>query len=506
MKESTQLDITTVEGILKHPVFHSFNQLSQIPRGSGNEHAVSNYLMSFAKELGLDAIQDEALNLIIKKPATQGFEAAPAIILQGHMDMVCEKNKGTTHDFDKDPLQLRVKDGMLYATDTTLGADNGIAVAYMMALLSDKNAEHPAIEALITTEEESTMGGALAVDFSNMDGQILLNLDGEAEGVLLVSCAGGVTARQRLPIEWDRLQADRKAYRLWISGLFGGHSGAEIHKERGNANKLLGRVLSDAREQISLQIQYVHGGMKTNAIPREAEAIIFISIEQEATLQEIVEKWQMTLQKELRVQDPNVQVSVEQLEAIESAHGKETKVLSEKTASLLLSSILLTPNGVKAMSMDIENLVESSNNLGVIRIDGDMILLENEVRSSVATAKEAIVEELRALATLTGATLATDSSYPEWAYRPDSMIRPLCVDVYEKVYGKPAQVEAVHAGLECGVFAGHAPYLDMISFGPNIYDPHTPDEHVDILSTIRVWEYLLEVLQATKDLQDVEAG
>ncbi|MCR8994238.1 aminoacyl-histidine dipeptidase [Brevibacillus laterosporus] len=483
----------TLEEVLQHPVFHYFAEISKIPRGSGNEQAISTYLLDFAAQHGLDATRDEALNVVIRKPASAGYEALPTIILQGHMDMVYEKNQGTVHNFLTDPIQLRVVDNMLYATETTLGADNGIAVAYMLALLADTTLLHPALEALITTEEESSMGGAMHFDFNQLKGSILLNIDSEEEGRLLVSCAGGVTARQRLEIEWADADDQSTAFRLSVHGLQGGHSGAEIHKGRGNANKLLGRVLHGLQQVIPYQLQHVQGGMKTNAIPREAEAILYIKGEEIEKAKQLVGDLQERFVTELRASDPEVCVKLTE------AQGKEKCVFTTQTCEHVLASLMLTPNGAQSISQEIEGLVESSTNLGVIRTDDTYIYLENEVRSSVASLKGVIVKQLEMLASLTGSELITDSDYPEWAYRPDSVIREICEQVYEKMNGQKPEITAVHAGLECGVFAEKNPNLDMISFGPNIYGAHTPQEHVEIDSVTRIWEYLVAILAAMKE-------
>ncbi|TPG71239.1 aminoacyl-histidine dipeptidase [Brevibacillus laterosporus] len=483
----------TLQEVLQHPVFHYFAEISNIPRGSGNEQAISTYLLDFATQHGLEATRDEALNVIIRKPASAGYEALPTIILQGHMDMVCEKNQGTTHDFLTDSIQLRVVDDMLYATDTTLGADNGIAVAYMLALLADSTLKHPALEALVTTEEESTMGGAMHLDFSHLKGSILLNIDSEEEGRLLVSCAGGVTARQRLEIEWAEVDVQSKPLRLSVRGLQGGHSGAEIHKGRGNANKLLGRVLHGLQQEISYHIQHVQGGMKTNAIPREAEAILFIKDVEVDKAKQLVGQLQERFATELRASDPEVLMELTEVQV------NGTRVFSSQTFGHLLASFMLTPNGAQTISQEIEGLVESSTNLGVVRTDETHIYLENEVRSSVASLKGAIVKQLEMLASLTDSELVTDFDYPEWAYRPESVIREICEQVYEKMNGEKPEITAVHAGLECGVFAEKNPDLDMISLGPNIYGAHTPQEHVEIDSVTRIWEYLVAILAATKE-------
>ncbi|MBM6859469.1 beta-Ala-His dipeptidase, partial [Clostridium saudiense] len=290
-------------------VFDFFERISDIPRGSGNEKAISDYLLNFGKELGLETIQDEALNIIIKKPASKGYENAPTVIIQGHMDMVCEKNNGTDHDFEKDPLKLRIVDDYIYATDTTLGADNGIAVAYGMALLADNNIPHPALEILITTDEETGMSGAMAVCKDNLDGKLLINLDNEEEGELLVSCAGGVRTNSAVKIEWQD-KVNKTDMAISISGLKGGHSGMDIIKERGNSNKILGRILKALREELEFNIVKINGGSKNNAIPREAEAIISIDDSNVNKVTSIVNNLTAVFANELKSQDPELKISV----------------------------------------------------------------------------------------------------------------------------------------------------------------------------------------------------
>jgi dipeptidase D len=470
-----------------------FEELSQIPRGSANERGVSNYLVSFAKEHNLQVTQDSALNVIIKKKATPGYENRPAVIIQGHMDMVCEKNVDTQHDFEKDPLKLRVVDDMLYATGTTLGADNGIAVAMGMAILASNEIEHPAIELLVTTEEETGMGGAEALDPKNVDGRILINIDSEEEGTLLVSCAGGLTAKVTIPTVWEETNKDLVPCAIRIRGLKGGHSGMEINKGRGNSNKLMGRILLGLTNSVDCRLAEVNGGSKHNAIPREADAVILIKAEDKAAVEAQVAEWEKVFKNELRTPDPELRVEFEVL-----TQGP-SRVLSIATAQSLVNYLYLVQDGINSMSMDIQGLVESSLNLGVVKTSENEIEFISAVRSSVKSLKMEIFTRLSTVAKLVGAKVSTESNYPEWAYNPNSAIRNVFVDVYEKMYGKKPEIAAIHAGLECGLlgekFGGE---MDMISFGPNLYDVHTPDEHMSIPSVERMWNYLLEVLKNVK--------
>ena len=471
-------------------VFSYFEEISQIPRGSGNEKAISDYLVSVAKKLNLEVIQDEALNVIIKKPATKGYENAPTVIIQGHMDMVCEKNKGTDHDFEKDPLKLRVIDDMVYATDTTLGADNGIAVAYALAILDSNDIPHPALEVLVTTDEETGMSGAMAVSKEHINGTILLNLDNEEEGHLLVSCAGGIRSKHTLNGDLEAL-SNEELLHIAVRGLKGGHSGMEINKERGNSNKIMGRILKSL-EVIEYKLASLNGGSKNNAIPREADAIIAIDKKDLEKAKEIINSWNDILKNELKAQDPGVNVSI--LENSEKVEKIFTKDSTKKAVNLLY----LIPSGINTNSVEIEGLVESSTNLGVVTTISDKIEYDSAIRSSIASLKDEIVLRSKTVAELIGADFETTASYPEWQYDSESKIREICQDVHKRMYGKEAKIVAIHAGVECGLFNERLGKLDMISFGPDLFDVHTPQEHISIKSVKNVWEYLLEVLKEIK--------
>ncbi|WP_352417643.1 aminoacyl-histidine dipeptidase [Clostridium tertium] len=472
-------------------VFKYFEEISQIPRGSGNEKSISDYLVSVAKKLNLEVIQDKALNVIIKKPGTEGYENSETVILQGHMDMVCEKNKGTDHDFQKDPLKLRVVDDMVYATDTTLGADNGIAVAYALAILESTDIPHPPIEVLITTDEETGMSGAMAISKEHINGKILLNLDNEEEGHLLVSCAGGIRSKHTLNVTLEDAGDYNNFLHIAVRGLKGGHSGMEINKERGNSNKIMGRILKSLLS-LDYKLVSVNGGSKNNAIPREADAIIALKSEGVAKAKELINNWNPILLNELKTQDPGVNISI--LENTENVEKVFTKESTEKTVNLLY----LIPNGINSNSVEIKNLVESSTNLGVVTTEGNKVEFDSAIRSSVASLKDEIVLRSKTIAELIGADFETTAGYPEWQYDNESKVRGICQDVYKRMYGKDAKIVAIHAGVECGLFNEKLGKLDMISFGPDLYDVHTPQEHMSITSVKNVWDYLLEVLKALK--------
>ena len=476
-----------------YEAFKYFKEMNEIPRGSGNEKAISDWLVNFAKEHDLKVIQDKALNVIIKKSGTKGYEKAPVIILQGHMDMVCEKNTGTKHDFEKDPIEFIIEGDFLRANGTTLGADNGIAISFGLALLASTDIPHPPIEMLVTTGEETGMGGAMALDPKNLVGRTLINIDSEEEGKLLVSCAGGVREKIKLPITWEKADAKLINAAIRLTGLLGGHSGMEIDKERGNSNKMMGRFLMDLRTSVDFKINSITGGSKNNAIPREADAVILFREEDKAMVLEKLSQWNSIFKAELAGIDPDINLDIEILDK------KADKVFSEDTAKRALQILFLIPNGVKNMSMSIPGLVQSSTNIGVVTTDKKSVEFDSAVRSSVKTLKKAICDETVVLAEMAGASIEFESDYPEWQYNPNSKIRTLFQKVYNDINGKMPEISAIHAGLECGLFSDKfGGKIDLISFGPNIYDVHTPKEHLSISSTERTWNFLAAVLKEIK--------
>lgn len=470
-------------------VFKYFEEISQIPRGSKNEKGISDYLRNFGESLGLETIQDESLNIIIRKPATPGYENAPGVVLQGHMDMVCEKNKSTNHDFMKDPIKLRIDGDYVYATDTTLGADNGIAVAMGLAILASNDIAHPALELLVTVDEEAGMTGAMALDGSLVKGKYILNLDSEEEGYLLVSCAGGVTALSTLPVEFVKPEATKKSYLLEVKGLLGGHSGMDIIKQRGNANKILGRLLNLLN--VDFDIAKVEGGSKNNAIPREADCVIMVNNDQIDEFTTQLKDITNIFKHELRTSDPGLEIACSETNTPEL-------ILNSASKDKVIKMLNLIPNGIQTMSMDIENLVESSTNLGVLRTTDSTVTFECAVRSSVKSLKEDITARMELLVTELGGNLELISDYPAWEYAKDSNLEKVCIEAYKNLTGKEPIIMALHAGLECGLLLDKIPNAEAISFGPNMYDVHTPNEHLSISSTENTWKYLLEVLKSIK--------
>ena len=471
-------------------VFMYFEEICKIPHGSWNEKALSDYIYNWAKGLGFEVVQDNLHNLIIRKPAAPGYENSPTVIIQGHLDMVCEKNSDVGFDFEKDPLDIYIDGDYIKARGTTLGADNAIAVAMAMTLLADKTAVHPAIEVVLTTVEEMGMDGAKAVDPKNLTGKRLINMDSENEGVFLSSCAGGARMAVKLDIQRITLPADDFiAYNIFIGGLKGGHSGMDIAKERGNANKLMGRLLDSIK--IPYYLADLGGGSKDNAIPREAWAKIYVDPDKASEISREIEEYAAVLVQELKHSDGGLFVKLEEAEV-------GSRVFSEDTQKKAIDLLIAIPNGVAHMSIALPGLVETSNNLGVVGIEGDVIKYTCAVRSSIESRKWALIRNVSVIAEAMGAIVQVSDGYPGWAYDPNSQLREIFTTVYRNKYGKEAQILAIHAGLECGVFADKIPGLDMISFGPDMHDVHTPDERLSISSTANCYEFLLDVLAAMK--------
>ena len=470
-----------LEGLSPERVLYFFEELTRIPRESGNEKGVSDYLAAFAKENGLEVIQDDALNVIIRKPASKGYEDRDAVILQGHMDMVCTKTEERVIDFAKDPIDIYVDGDFIRTKGTTLGGDNGIAVAMTLALLEDKDAVHPELEALFTTEEETGMGGAMKLDGSLFKGKTLINIDSEEEGIFLTSCAGGVRTFSHVPVEWTDNRFE-STYALKITGLTGGHSGIEIQKGRANALRLLGRFLEGIEEDFS--VSEVSGGEKMNAIARMAYATITTDMDLDA----YAKKMHGIFLNEYAMTDPELKIEVTPCE-------RPNTVFSKRTRTNVIGSLLLIPNGVQTMSSYIEGLVESSNNMGVLSTSDTEVVVETAVRSSIRSLKYEIVDRIKSVASLTGAKVETKSDYPEWEYNPNSKIRDLFINTYEELTGEKAVLEAIHAGLECGVLMDRIGDLDMVSFGPNMGKVHTPQEYLSISSVGRTYDFLKEILR-----------
>ena len=466
-------------------VFHFFREICAIPHGSGNTKAISDYLVAFAKERSLSCIQDKLNNVLIFAPASQGYEDHPPVIVQGHMDMVCAKDPDSSHDFETDGLELRTDGQFLYANGTTLGGDDGIAVAYALALLDSKDIPHPPLEVVITVDEETGMYGAAGVDLSMLKGRMLLNIDSEEEGIFTVACAGGCRSTLRLPLE--RRAVYGPCIELRIEGLRGGHSGMEINRNRCNANKAMGELLSRIQEKVRLCLTSLTGGSADNAISFSARAkAVAMSMDLEP-INEIVEQFQAEIRREY--DEPNAQIIASNVDALGG------NALTAQSTSQVVALLCAAPNGVQAMCAAMPELVQTSLNLGVMAIEGDWLRLTFSVRSSVNEEKQALLEKLRQLAQFHGAQYSQTGDYPAWEYKEDSVLRPVLVEVYREMFRKEPQVVSIHAGLECGLLGEKLPGLDSVSLGPNMYDIHTSREKLDIASAQRTWEFLLAVLK-----------
>ncbi len=472
-------------------VFKNFESLTRIPRGSGNEKAVSDFLVGFAKENNLEVIQDDVLNVIIKKPGTPGYEFSKGVILQGHMDIVCVKKEDFEFDFEKDVIPLVIDGDMIRTKGTTLGADNGIAVAMIMAILEAKDLPHPPLTALVTVAEETGMDGVLNLNGANVEGKTLINIDSEEEGIFLASCAGGVNNIVNLPIKWSKVKGNKNAYEITVCGLLGGHSGIEINKNRASAIKLMGRFLQLLNDQIGIDIANIRGGEKMNAIPKLTKAIVLIEDGKFDELQNLINEYIKLFSREFAISDPNVTITLEKKDNVE-------KIFSLETKNNLINILMLLPFGVQTMSANIKGLVESSNNIGVLETKDNNIVFTSAVRSSVKSLKDEINNRVKALCELSGATMELVADYPEWEYKVDSPIRDLMLKVYKDMYNEEAKIDAIHAGLECGFLKEKVGDIDMVSIGPNVYDVHTPEEHLSISSTKSLYEFLCEVLKQSK--------
>ncbi len=489
-----------LENIKPERVFYYFEEISKIPRPSYHEKEISDYLVNFAKDHGLEYIQDELYNVIIIKPATAGYEKKPAIVIQGHMDMVCEKTSDCQKDMDHEGLELVLDGDILSAKGTTLGGDDGIAVAYALALLEDEDLKHPRLEVVITVSEEVGMDGARGIDVSPLQGRIFLNIDSEMEGQCLASCAGGGTCHISLPVsrddeKWTVLDGHSidvgagisgHTYRVSVTGGKGGHSGAQIHMGRANATVLLGRVLRSINGSCEWRLISITGGTKDNAIPREASAVILA--EDEEKIRSAVEALDKAVSAEFSATDPELHIELEPA----SCDMKPMSGESTDRVLLLLSSM---PNGVRRMSRDIEGLVETSLNLGITATEEGEVSFAFSIRSSVASAYEALRQKVTYVAESLGAKTEMSGEYPAWEYVAKSPLREKMISIYRDMTGKELKVFAIHAGLECGIFAGKMPGLDAVSFGPDIWDIHTPDEHLSVSSVARVYDFIKRLIQ-----------
>lgn len=465
-------------------VFRFFEEICQIPHGSGNLDAICRYCVRFAEKRGLRVRRDEKDNILIWKEASPGYENREPVILQGHLDMVCEKTADSDHDFTKDALDLYVEDGFIKARNTTLGGDDGIAVAMILALLDEKDAIHPPIEALFTSDEETGMEGAKGFDLQLLKGRKLINIDSEEEGILTVGCAGGISCHTSFPL--DVSPREGEVVKITVSGLKGGHSGTEINRQRANALKLSGRFLYEATRSTQLFLMDALGGGKENVIANKAELLLMA--ENPSVLIETAVKMEALWREEFMDEEPYLSVEAEKL-GLQTANA-----VSAETTKRIVSYLMAAPDGPVGYNRTLPGLVETSLNHGVMAVREGCLTIDTLVRSSLGSKKAELAERLRILAGLCGASFRADNEYPGWAYRKDSSLRELMIRTYREMFGKDPEVLTIHAGLECGLFLDKKKDLDCVSFGPDIWDAHSVKERLSIESTERSYEYLKAVL------------
>jgi len=460
-----------------------FKEISKIPRGSGNEKAISDYLVEFGKKYDLEARRDVALNVVIYKPGTAGYEDHPAIVLQSHMDMVCEKNADTEHNFLIDPISLRQEGDFLYASGTTLGADNGAGMALSMAVLASTDVAHPPLEVVFTAEEETTMKGISALDARWISARRMINMDSGNDTTFCVGCAGGGRLLFTVPVEKEALSAGMQCYTLSVRELSGGHSGGQIHLGKANSIRILGRALKALPD---MRIISVNGGLKANAIPREADAVITLPDVDKA--KQLLAELQTVLRSEYRVPDPDITLSLTPAEA-------KPEAFSKSSGDKLMTAMLLIPFGVIHMSYDIPGLVETSNNIGVMETLENAVTLECALRSSVPSRRNLVRLQIEALAEGIGCDVEFGNGYPGWTYNPDSPLLAKAIATYRQLNGEDPKILSVHAGLECGFMLEKIPDMDIVSYCCKIFDAHTPNEHMDLPSLDRAWNYTVELLK-----------
>ena len=471
-------------------VFYYFEKLCSVPHGSGNTKQISDLCVGFAKELGLKYRQEACNNVIIWKNGSCGYENAAPIILQGHIDMVCAKTEDCTKDMTRDGLDVRTDGEWVWADKTSLGGDNGIAVAMILAILSDETLPHPPIEAVFTVDEEVGMDGAFALDCSDLKGKKLLNLDSEEEGVFTVSCAGGVRLDCTLELKQERA-ADMTGYRVTISGLKGGHSGMNINQGRGNANCLMARTLYSAMEKCpSLRVHALEGGQFDNVICLRNDALVALSASDAPAFEAFISEFDATLKNEYAVTDGGISLTCEK--------AGVTTAVSERETSRILHVLLALPQGVQEMSADFPGLVQTSLNLGVMHMDETGLRFSYSVRSCIASQKQMLIQRVKSIVEYAGGTVGERSSYPGWQYDRDSALRKQVQAVYRDLTGCDGRIEATHGGLECGLFIEKIPGLDALSMGPELHDVHSVEEKLNVASTERVYRLVCEVLARSK--------
>ncbi len=476
------------ENLEPNKIWKYFFEISSIPRQSKHEEKIITYLENFAEERGLKHKKDSAGNIVISKQATQGREASPCVVLQSHVDMVCEKNEGVEHDFLNDPLDLYIEDGFVKARGTSLGADDGIGVAAALALLDSSDIDHGPLECLFTADEETGLTGANALEPGFVSGRLLLNLDSEEEGAVYIGCAGGKTTSIFKELSVKRTTDKKLHYTVFLEGLRGGHSGLAINKGLGNAVILLSRFLWNLNEKINFDLADIKGGEKHNAIPREASADIYINEEDLPILETKVIKYTEIFRDEFKRIDGNISISIRK-------NSDDSEVLSEKDKSDLLNMLYSFPHGVISMSPDIEGLVQTSTNLAAVSVREGTVNILTSQRSSVESSIHDAAGRVISHALLADYDYTSKDPYPAWTPDPDSYLLKTAAAVHEDLFGKKPEIKAVHAGLECGIIGRKYPGMDMISFGPDVHGAHSPDEKVRIASVEKFWEFLINIVQ-----------
>lgn len=482
----------TLSSLNPEKVFAFFEKICSIPHGSGNCAALSAFIANFAKQRGLDFAVDAEQNVLIRKPASPGYEKYETLILQGHLDMVCEKDPELEFDFAKDAIQPYIDGDDIKARGTSLGGDNGIAIAMMLAILDDDTLHHPQLEMLMTVDEETSMDGAFGFDCAQLRGHRLINLDSEYEGVLMCSCAGGVDVVCNLPVLREEKEGCRLT--LTVAHLRGGHSGVEIDKGRANANILMGRLLFRLQNELPLGIAEYCGGSRVNAIASHAEAEILIEKSRLTEYEEHIKQMEAIFRKEYHASDPDISVN------LKLSESGCFSVLDEASAARMISLLLILPDGMQEMSAEMPGLVQTSCNLGAASLQESAFTFTSSIRSCMETKKMMLAEKIMRIVVLTGGSAALEGDYPGWSYQPDSRLKETLINAYQKVCGIKASAEAVHAGMECGIFAAGIPNLDCVSIGPTMGDVHTPQEHLSISSVQRTWKVLLTALEDARYL------
>ncbi len=476
-----------LKGLEPERVYHYFEEICRIPRPSKKEEKIANYLMEFGSKLNLETIRDRTGNIIIRKPATKGMENRKSVVLQSHIDMVCEKNSDVDHDFDKDPIKPYIADAWIKAKGTTLGADDGIGIAAQLAILESSSIQHGPIECLFTVDEETGLTGAFGLDTDVLKSNILLNLDSEDEGEIFIGCAGGIDTVIKLPLTLNA-NDDGNGFVIKVSGLKGGHSGDDINKGLGNANKILNRILWEAARKFNLQLSSFNAGNLRNAIAREGEAIVSIPSEYVKEFLGYAKKFNEIVRNEFKITEPDLKVEVSETE-------NPSKIMSTEVRDKLLNSLYACPHGVIAMSQSIPNFVETSTNLAAVKTREDHIEITTSQRSSVESAKFDTANMVASVFLLAGGEAVHGEGYPGWTPNPQSEILEISKLQYEKLFGKSPKVLAIHAGLECGLIGEKYPQMDMISYGPTIKGAHSPDERLNIETVNKFWDLTLEILK-----------